>query len=68
MFARAFNMETHRNTHSGYRPHQCSNCLKFFSRRHDLHRHMVAVHQDHSKVPLSNRSSLNKSTEITKRE
>ncbi|EGG11229.1 uncharacterized protein MELLADRAFT_74108 [Melampsora larici-populina 98AG31] len=53
MFARAFNMETHRKTHIGYRPHQCPQCHKNFSRRHDLHRHLVAVHNDHTKIPLN---------------
>ncbi|MBW0531321.1 hypothetical protein O181_071036 [Austropuccinia psidii MF-1] len=52
MFARAFNMETHRKTHVGYRPYECPNCQRHFSRRHDLHRHLVAVHNDHQKLPI----------------
>ncbi|KAG0148493.1 hypothetical protein CROQUDRAFT_75355 [Cronartium quercuum f. sp. fusiforme G11] len=55
MFARAFNMESHQKTHIGYRPHECPKvgCTKRYSRRHELHKHLAAVHNDHNKLPLT---------------
>ncbi|KAG8926915.1 hypothetical protein FRC03_004447 [Tulasnella sp. 419] len=49
-FARAFNLKTHMATHD---PHRVKNfhcrhsgCGRSFSRKHDLGRHMVSIHQD----------------------
>jgi len=49
-FARAFNLKTHMATHDPNRlkPHTCShrNCGRSFSRKHDLQRHLVAIHRE----------------------
>jgi hypothetical protein len=49
-FARAFNLKTHRETHNPNRakPHMCPHpsCGRSFSRKHDLGRHMTAIHRD----------------------
>ncbi|KAF9786867.1 hypothetical protein BJ322DRAFT_1052377 [Thelephora terrestris] len=49
-FARAFNLKTHRETHNPNRakPHMCphSSCGRSFSRKHDLGRHITAIHRD----------------------
>lgn len=49
-FARAFNLKTHRETHNPNRskPHMCPHpsCGRSFSRKHDLGRHITAIHRD----------------------
>jgi len=49
-FARAFNLKTHRETHNPNRskPHTCPHpsCGRSFSRKHDLGRHITAIHRD----------------------
>ncbi|KAA1110547.1 hypothetical protein PGT21_024850 [Puccinia graminis f. sp. tritici] len=47
-FAQAFNLQTHIATHAGMRPFSCpaDGCSKVFSRRHDLGRHVGAVHRE----------------------
>jgi len=49
-FARAFNLKTHRETHNPNRskPHSCPHpsCGRSFSRKHDLGRHVTAIHRD----------------------
>jgi len=49
-FARAFNLKTHRETHNPNRakPHTCPHpsCGRSFSRKHDLGRHVTAIHRD----------------------
>ncbi|KAI0079999.1 hypothetical protein K474DRAFT_1590740 [Panus rudis PR-1116 ss-1] len=57
-FARAFNLKTHIATHDPNRakPFACQHksCGRAFSRKHDLTRHIVAIHRD---VPSSSSSS-----------
>ncbi|KAF9138869.1 hypothetical protein BGX30_008631 [Mortierella sp. GBA39] len=50
-FSRPFNLRSHRDTHSGFRPFDCphkdksgSKCKWSFARRHDLERHIVSKH------------------------
>ncbi|KAG0282638.1 hypothetical protein BGZ96_000272 [Linnemannia gamsii] len=50
-FSRPFNLRSHRDTHSGFRPFECphkdrngSKCKWSFARRHDLERHVVSKH------------------------
>ncbi|KAF8682400.1 Rhomboid family [Rhizoctonia solani] len=49
-FARQFNLKTHMATHDPNRtkPHVChhAGCGRSFSRKHDLGRHLVSIHQD----------------------
>ncbi|CAE6462284.1 unnamed protein product [Rhizoctonia solani] len=49
-FARQFNLKTHMATHDPNRtkPHVChhTGCGRSFSRKHDLGRHLVSIHQD----------------------
>ncbi|KDQ20663.1 hypothetical protein BOTBODRAFT_124402, partial [Botryobasidium botryosum FD-172 SS1] len=49
-FARAFNLKTHLATHDPNRikSHVCKHpgCGRSFSRKHDLGRHLVSIHQD----------------------
>ncbi|KAF9153579.1 hypothetical protein BG015_003115 [Linnemannia schmuckeri] len=50
-FSRPFNLRSHRDTHSGFRPFECphkdkngSKCKWSFARRHDLERHIISKH------------------------
>ncbi|KAF8936799.1 hypothetical protein BGZ47_009321 [Haplosporangium gracile] len=50
-FSRPFNLRSHRDTHSGFRPFECPHkdkngfkCKWSFARRHDLERHIVSKH------------------------
>ncbi|KAF9931817.1 hypothetical protein FBU30_009513 [Linnemannia zychae] len=50
-FSRPFNLRSHRDTHTGFRPFECphkdkagSKCKWSFARRHDLERHIVSKH------------------------
>ncbi|KAH7050437.1 hypothetical protein BKA57DRAFT_392754 [Linnemannia elongata] len=50
-FSRPFNLRSHRDTHSGFRPFDCphkdksgSKCKWSFARRHDLERHIISKH------------------------
>ncbi|KAG8890823.1 hypothetical protein FRB98_004868 [Tulasnella sp. 332] len=58
-FARAFNLKTHMATHDPHRVKSfvCrhSGCGRSFSRKHDLGRHLVSIHQD-SSVPTTDPS------------
>ncbi|ORX81149.1 hypothetical protein K493DRAFT_149818, partial [Basidiobolus meristosporus CBS 931.73] len=46
-FARKFNLNVHVRSHYPElaRPFKCSECLKAFGRKHDLTRHLAAVHK-----------------------
>jgi uncharacterized Zn-finger protein len=56
-FARAYNLKTHMATHDPNRnkPYICPHrsCARPFSRKHDLGRHLVSIHQDESAVSAS---------------
>jgi hypothetical protein len=56
-FARAYNLKTHAATHdiNRLKPHSCPHrsCGRSFSRKHDLGRHLVSIHQDNSMTPAS---------------
>ncbi|KAG8904665.1 Sigma-adaptin 3A [Tulasnella sp. 403] len=60
-FARAFNLKTHMATHDPNRVKQfvCrhSGCGRSFSRKHDLGRHLVSIHQDTNGVGSQNATS-----------
>lgn len=50
-FSRPFNLRSHRKTHLGTRPFQCNwvdntgaTCIRRFTRKHDLHRHICVKH------------------------
>ncbi|KAF9944816.1 hypothetical protein BGZ72_001938 [Mortierella alpina] len=50
-FTRAFNLRSHRSTHSGVKPFSCTllddngePCNRPFARRHDLERHVRSIH------------------------
>ncbi|KAG0196770.1 hypothetical protein BGX28_009782 [Mortierella sp. GBA30] len=50
-FTRAFNLRSHRSTHSGVKPFSCTHfddkgepCNRPFARRHDLERHVRSIH------------------------
>ncbi|KAK3841726.1 MAG: hypothetical protein J3R72DRAFT_368871 [Linnemannia gamsii] len=50
-FSRPFNLRSHRDTHSGFRPFECphkdkngNKCKWSFARRHDLERHIISKH------------------------
>ncbi|KEP54382.1 C2H2-type zinc-finger protein [Rhizoctonia solani 123E] len=76
-FARQFNLKTHMATHDPNRtkPHVChhAGCGRSFSRKHDLGRHLVSIHQDseHENNPAisSKHSSAGSSVDVkTERE
>ncbi|KIK69919.1 hypothetical protein GYMLUDRAFT_67179 [Collybiopsis luxurians FD-317 M1] len=55
-FDRAFNLKTHLETHNPNRPkpYVCphSACLRAFSRKHDLGRHLTSIHREDSSKPI----------------
>ncbi|KAI8453717.1 hypothetical protein BY996DRAFT_7137652 [Phakopsora pachyrhizi] len=51
IFVRRNNCKAHEATHRDVREHQCPTCLRSFSRRHDLERHIHAVHPGND-VPI----------------
>ncbi|KAG5457144.1 MAG: hypothetical protein BJ554DRAFT_2919, partial [Olpidium bornovanus] len=44
-FTRRFNLGTHKQTHLGVRKFRCPVCPKGFTRKHDLSRHLEAIHR-----------------------
>ncbi|KII93464.1 hypothetical protein PLICRDRAFT_171216 [Plicaturopsis crispa FD-325 SS-3] len=64
-FARAYNLKTHLATHDPHRPkpHVCPHrsCGRSFSRKHDLGRHLVSIHQDDSVTSSHNSNASTRS-------
>ncbi|GBE78048.1 hypothetical protein BKA93DRAFT_722582 [Sparassis latifolia] len=70
VFARAYNLKTHIQTHDPNRskPYACyhKSCGRSFSRKHDLTRHLVSIHRNEAVSPANASPTSTKSIGVEK--